>query len=177
MKPHGDGRVKSFPNIFKRFCFLDSGPDCPPTESVRDGTMTLAYPPSHVRKSEGLAKAQRTPSPLDFFAFPAPWRDTIFPALNDPHLLSESELIVWKARTHFLQEIFCSASNRVARRGDTKAQFANQTGSRGVEQFDSPDLHLSGSRTRSVAPAYRLFDPGYCRSLDLSMTYKFCDRN
>ena len=178
MKPHEDGRVKSFPNIFKRFCFFDSGPDCPPTESVRDGTMTLAYPPSHVRKSEGLAQAQRTPrTPLVFLAFPAPWRDTIFPALNDPHLLSESELIVWKARTHFLQEIFCSASNRVARRGDTKAQFANQTGSRGVEQFDSPDLHLSGSRTRSVAPAYRLFDPGYCRSLDLSMTYKFCDRN
>ncbi len=132
MKPHGDVRVKSFPNIFKRFCFFDSGPDCPPTESVRDGTMTLAYPPSHVRKSEGLAKAQRTPrTPLVFLAFPAPWRDTIFPALNDPHLLSESELIVWKARTHFLQEIFCSASNRVARRGDTKAQFANQTGSRG----------------------------------------------
>jgi len=110
MKPHEDGRVKSFPNIFKRFCFFDSGPDCPPTESVRDGTMTLAYPPSHVRKSEGLAKAQRTPrTPLVFLAFPAPWRDTIFPALNDPHLLSESELIVWKARTHFLQEIFCSA--------------------------------------------------------------------
>src|SRR6266436_310610 len=38
-------------------------------------------------------------------------------------------------------------------------------------------VHLAGSRTRSVAAAYRLFDPGYCRSLDLSMTYKFCDRN
>ena len=132
MKPHGDGRVKSFPNIFKRFCFFDSGPDCPPTESVRDGTMTLAYPPSHVRKSEGLAKAQRTPRPpLVFLAFPAPWRDTIFPALNDPHLLSESELIVWKARTHFLQEIFCSAPIGWLGAVTPRRSLPNQTGSRG----------------------------------------------
>src|SRR2546425_9430469 len=141
-----------FQTFLRDFVFSIRGPDCPPTESVRDGTMTLAYPTSHVRKSEGLAKAQRTPrTPLVFLAFPAPWRDTIFPALNDPHLLSESELIVWKARTHFLQEIFCSASNRAARRGDTKAQFAKPDRIARVEQFDSPDLHLAGSRTRSVA--------------------------
>jgi hypothetical protein len=95
--------------------------------------MTLAYPPvaRQSEKSAALAKMQRTPSPLDFFAFPAPWRETIFPAPNDLHLLSESELIVWKAWSHFLQKIFCSASSQVARRADTKAQFAKQTGSRG----------------------------------------------
>ena len=180
MKPSTEGRVKSFSNIFTRFCFFRfSAPDCPPPSPSGTERMPLAYPPvaRQSEKSEGLAKAQRTPSPLDFFAFPAPWRDTIFPALNDLHLLSEPELIVWKARSHFLQKIFCSASNRIARRADTKAQFANQTGSRGPSSSDSPDLRLAGSRTRSVAPAYRLFDPGYCRSLDLSMTYKFCDRN
>ena len=167
-----------FQTFLRDFVFSIRGPIA--AHRVRPGRnddARLSAVARQSEKSEGLAKTQRMPSPLDFFAFPAPWRDTIFPALNDPHLLSESELIVWKARTHFLQEIFCSASNRVARRGDTKAQFANQTGSRGVEQFDSPDLHLAGSRTRSVAPAYRLFDPGYCRSLDLSITYKFCDRN
>src|SRR6266702_7739334 len=143
-----------------RFCF---SPNRLPPHRVRPGRNDDARLPAVARqseKSQGLAKAQRTPSPLDFFAFPAPWRDTIFPALNDLHLLSEPELIVWKARSHFLQKIFCSASNRIARRADTKAQFANQTGSRGPSSSDSPDLRLAGSRTRSVAPAYRLFDPG-----------------
>jgi len=166
-----------FQTFLRDFVFSIRGPIA--AHRVRPGrnddARLSAVARQKIRGSRQGAKNAKTP--LVFLAFPAPWRDTIFPALNDPHLLSESELIVWKARTHFLQEIFCSASNRVARRGDTKAQFANQTGSRGVEQFDSPDLHLSGSRTRSVAPAYRLFDPGYCRSLDLSMTYKFCDRN
>src|SRR6266567_3161405 len=70
-----------FQTFLRDVVFSISRPDCRPTESVRDGTMTLAYRTvaRQSEKSEGRAKAQRTPSPLDFFAFSAPWRDTIFP--------------------------------------------------------------------------------------------------
>src|SRR5205809_4377121 len=120
-----------FQTFLRDFVFSIRGPIA--AHRVRPGrnddARLSAVARQKIRGSRQGAKNAKTP--LVFLAFPAPWRDTIFPALNDPHLLSESELIVWKARTHFLQEIFCSASNRVARRGDTKAQFANQTGSRG----------------------------------------------
>src|SRR5437016_12004616 len=36
-----------FQTFLRDFVFSISRPDCRPTESVRDGTMTLAYRPSH----------------------------------------------------------------------------------------------------------------------------------
>src|SRR6266704_3897197 len=71
-----------FQTFLRDFVFSISRPDCRPTESVRDGTMDarLSAVARQSEKSEGLAKTQRMPSPLDFFAFPAPWRDTIFPS-------------------------------------------------------------------------------------------------
>ena len=122
-----------FQTFLRDFVFVDFGARLPAHRARPGRNDDAAHPPvaRQSEKSAGLAKTQRTPSPLDFFAFPAPWRDTIFPARKDLHLLSESEFIVWKARSRFLQKIFCSASSRVARRADTRAQSANQTGSRG----------------------------------------------
>ena len=83
------------------------------------------------QKIRGSRQGAKNAKPLRFLCVLCALARYDFSPLKDLPLLRESELIVWKARTHFLQEIFCSASNRVARRGDTKAQFANQTGSRG----------------------------------------------
>src|SRR2546426_5379193 len=98
-----------FQTFLRDFVFSIRGPIA--AHRVRPGrnddARLSAVARQKIRGSRQGAKNAKTP--LVFLAFPAPWRDTIFPALNDPHLLSESELIVWKARTHFLQEIFCSA--------------------------------------------------------------------
>src|SRR5438309_78264 len=74
---------------------------------------------------------------------------------------SDSELIIWKARSHFLQKIFCSAPNRVARRADQQRAVCQPDRTARAETSSTRPTYASpGSRTRSVAPAYRLFDPG-----------------
>src|SRR6266567_1858843 len=76
-----EGRVKSFSNIFTRCCFFDLEARLPPhrVRPGRNDDARLSAVARQSEKSEGRAKTQRMPSPLDFFAFPAPWRDTIFP--------------------------------------------------------------------------------------------------
>src|SRR6266568_1961770 len=86
--------------VFQTFLrdFVFSISDCRPTESVRDGTMTLAYRPSH-----------------------------------------------------FLQKIFCSAPNRVARRTDQQRAVCQPDRIARAESSSTRPTYASpGSRTRSV---------------------------
>src|SRR6266436_7186021 len=109
-----------FQTFLRDFVFLISRPDCRPTESVRDGTMTLALSAvaRQSEKSEGRAKTQRMPSPLDFF--------------------------------------------RSLRLGEIR--FFPSEGS-----TPSPRIRAYCLEGPESLPHYR--------SLDLSITYKFCDRN
>src|SRR5713101_6710749 len=88
-------------------------------------------------------------------------RDFVFSISRPDCRPTESELIIWKARSHFLQKIFCSAPNRVARRADQQRAVCQPDRIARAESSSTRPTYASpGSRTRSVAPAYRLFDPG-----------------
>src|SRR5258708_38575429 len=54
-----------FQTFLRDFVFLISRPDCRPTESVRDGRMTLAYLPSHVsqKNQEGRPRRNKCQAP------------------------------------------------------------------------------------------------------------------
>src|SRR6266566_6098513 len=97
-----------FKHFYKILFFSISAPDCPPTESVRDGNddARLSARRTSVRKIRGSRQGAKHAKPPRFLCVPCALARYDFPALNDLHLLSESELIVWKARSHFLQKIF-----------------------------------------------------------------------
>src|SRR6266446_4119446 len=120
MKPQKEGRVKSFSNIFTRFCFFDLKARLPP-HRVRPGRNDGRSPigrRTSVRKIRRSRQDAKNAKPPRFLCVPCALARYDFSPLNDLPLLSESELIIWKARSHFLQKIFCSAPNRVARRAD-----------------------------------------------------------
>src|SRR5258708_12736037 len=83
-----------FQTFLRDFVFSISRPDCLPTESVRDGTMTLAYRPSHVsQKIIGSRHDANNAKPPRILCFPLPCQQSLFsppinlPLHSQPHLL------------------------------------------------------------------------------------------
>jgi len=128
-----EGRVKSFSNIFTRFCFFDLKARLPPhrVRPGRNDDARLSAVARQSEKSEGLAKTQRMPSPLDFFAFPAPWRDTIFPLWMIYPFSANPSLLSGKPGVTSFRKFSVQLPIGWLGALTSNAQFANQTGSRG----------------------------------------------
>src|SRR5207247_6646888 len=136
-----------FKHFYEILFFSIFGARLPPTESVRDGTdaARLSARRTSVRKIRRSRQDAKNAKPPRFLCVPCALARYDFSPLNDLPLLSESELIIWKARSHFLQKIFCSAPNRVARRADQQRAVCQPDRiARAESSSTRPTLRLAG---------------------------------
>jgi hypothetical protein len=154
-----------FQTFLQDFVLFDAAPD-DARRSAQTRPMTLTYPsrrPS-VRKSDGLAKTQRTPRK----SLLSSWRSLrlgetpIFPALNDSHRLRDRSDCLPNEDSLPSGDCLFRFPSRGSARRPPKLSFANQTrspaSSSRLAVAQTPETDPGGSLRLSI------LDPGKCHS-------------